>query len=225
MALGVWSWANRVLGTSPVLPPLTTPYKDWDALVEKVIALKRQAVEKIGREPKTIVFGALGRCGSGAVHIANRLEIPEENIAKWDINETKEGGPFSVINDYDVMINCIYLASKIPPFLTLETINNPSRTLSVVVDVSCDATNPNNPLPIYTTFTTFDDPIVRILPDADKPIDIISIDHLPSLVPSESSREFAGLMIEHLRKFAETDVWKRSHDLFFQNLRKYNLLE
>lgn len=225
MALGIWSWANRILGHSPVLPPLTKPYKDWDALVDEVIALKNKAVEKIGREPKTIVFGALGRCGSGAVHIANRLEIPDENIAKWDIQETKKGGPFKEVNEYDVMINCIYLAQKIPPFVTMETILTPDRELTVVVDVSCDATNPNNPLPIYSTFTTFDDPIVRILEDNEKPMDIISIDHLPSLVPSESSREFAGLMIGHLRKFNQTDVWKRSHDLFFQNMRKYNLIE
>ena len=36
------------------------------------------------------------------------------------------------------------------------------RQLSVVVDVSCDATNPNNPIPIYNVTTTFDKPTVHI---------------------------------------------------------------
>jgi len=34
--------------------------------------------------------------------------------------------------------------------------------LSVVVDVSCDTTNPFNPIPIYTVNTTFDKPTVPV---------------------------------------------------------------
>jgi saccharopine dehydrogenase (NAD+, L-lysine-forming) len=36
------------------------------------------------------------------------------------------------------------------------------RRLSVIVDVSCDTTNPHNPLPFCNVGTTFDSPIHRI---------------------------------------------------------------
>jgi saccharopine dehydrogenase (NAD+, L-lysine-forming) len=37
-----------------------------------------------------------------------------------------------------------------------------NRALTVVVDVSCDYTSANNPIPIYNMATTFDAPTVRV---------------------------------------------------------------
>ena len=87
-----------------------------------------------------------------------------DDILKWDMAETAKGGPFQEILDVDVFINCIYLSSHIPPFLTREQISaaGPSRRLSIVVDVSCDTTNPFNPIPIYGVNTTFSDPTVPV---------------------------------------------------------------
>lgn len=64
----------------------------------------------------------------------------------------------------DMFINCIYLSSSIPPFITLDTIRaaGPSRRLSVIADVSCDTTNPFNPIPVYNVMTTFDAPTVEV---------------------------------------------------------------
>lgn len=78
--------------------------------------------------------------------------------------ETAKGGPFNEILDVDVFVNCIYLSSAIPPFLTREQIVDAGkqRNLSVVVDVSCDTTNPFNPLPIYSINTTFSQPTVPV---------------------------------------------------------------
>lgn len=36
------------------------------------------------------------------------------------------------------------------------------RQLSIIVDISCDTTNPNNPIPVYNVNTTFDKPTVSI---------------------------------------------------------------
>src|SRR5260221_1949873 len=87
-----------------------------------------------------------------------------EDILKWDMAETAKGGRFDEILGVDIFVNCIYLDSEIPPFVTHETLaqagNN--RLLSVVVDVSCDTTNPFNPIPIYSTNTTFDKPTVAV---------------------------------------------------------------
>lgn len=45
MALGLWTWANQVLGLSPALSPLTKPYADWDALVAEVKAVTDKFVQ------------------------------------------------------------------------------------------------------------------------------------------------------------------------------------
>jgi saccharopine dehydrogenase (NAD+, L-lysine forming) len=78
------------------------------------------------------------------------------------LDETAKGGPFQEILDVDIFVNCIYLATRIPPFLTEDQIKSvgKARSLSVVVDVSCDMTNPNNPIPIYSVNTTFFEPTV-----------------------------------------------------------------
>lgn len=52
------------------------------------------------------------------------------NIAEWDIAETKAGGPFPEILQYDIFVNCILLTEVIafnvensppPPHRTLTT--------------------------------------------------------------------------------------------------------
>jgi hypothetical protein len=64
----------------------------------------------------------------------------------------------------DIFVNCIYLSHKIPSFVSPESIaaEGPKRCLRVVVDVSCDTTNANNPIPIYNINTTFDKPTVDV---------------------------------------------------------------
>jgi len=78
--------------------------------------------------------------------------------------ETAKGGPFQEILDVDIFINCIYLSSAIPPFLNYSQIAEAgkNRRLSVIVDVSCDTTNPYNPIPVYNINTTFDRPTVDV---------------------------------------------------------------
>lgn len=85
-----------------------------------------------------------------------------DNILKWDMEETAKGGPFPEILGVDVFVNCIYLSSAIPPFISPQSLEEAgaSRRLTIVVDVSCDTTNPFNPIPIYTINTTFHAPTV-----------------------------------------------------------------
>jgi hypothetical protein len=87
-----------------------------------------------------------------------------DDILKWDMAETAKGGPFQEILDVDIFVNCIYLSSSIPPFVTKDQIiaAGKARRLSVVVDVSCDTTNPFNPIPIYSINTTFPEPTVPL---------------------------------------------------------------
>lgn len=99
-----------------------------------------------------------------AYSLPMRFLVDRGDIIKWDMAETAKGGPFQEILDVDIFINCIYLTSSIPPFLTAEYIKaaGSSRRLSAVVDVSCDTTNPYNPIPIYSVNTTFPEPTVDL---------------------------------------------------------------
>jgi len=114
---------------------------------------------------KALVVGALGRCGRGAISFFERAGVASEDIVRWDIQETStKSGPYQEMLDVDIFVNCIYLNEKIPPFLSREFIEKAGseRRLGVVVDVSCDTTNPNNPLPIYDINTTFEEPTVPV---------------------------------------------------------------
>ena len=105
--------------------------------------------------------------------------------------------------------------------------------------MSCDPFNPLNPLPIYDDVTTLAQPTRRLVQDAETPLDIVAIDHLPSLVPGaslaslrlsspvlsrlspclsleESSREFASALLPHLLEFGASPVWQRAEKLFVE---------
>lgn len=153
MALGYWLWANKVLGTPRPLEPMTRPYVDYKALAVDVKKAVDAAVAKIGYYPRPIIIGALGRCGQGAIEFSTLIDAAPDTITKWDLEETRPGGPFTQILDHDIMLNCIYLSSPIPPFINKELIEkSATRKLIAIVDVSCDASNPHNPIPLYNTF-------------------------------------------------------------------------
>src|SRR5271163_4419609 len=119
----------------------------------------------------------------------------------------------------DIFVNCIYLSQAGPMFLTFKDIqNHPSRQLSVVADVSADTTNPNNPIPIYTISTTFAHPVVNVeVPPESKPLSVISIDHLPTMLPRESSEAFSAALLESLLALKEREnarVWTDAEKLF-----------
>jgi len=214
MALGILQWA---LQHTPGSKPLKN-LKSWKTTQDMVNHVKEaltKATEKKG-QPKALVLGALGRCGKGAVWFAEQVGIP---VTKWDLEETKGGGPFPQLLAHDILLNAIYLKDKIPAFLTREFIDASSdRHLTVFADVSCDYTNPNNPFPIYTQGTTLTDPVLRLI-DGKKPLDIISIDHLPSLIPVDSSHDFSADLLPHLRALHSSGghkapVWTRAEKLF-----------
>lgn len=136
--------------------------------------------------------------------------------------ETAKGGPFQEILDVDIFINCIYLSQPIPKFVTRETMNaaGANRRLAVVVDVSCDTTNPHNPIPIYDINTSFPDPTVEV-DGLDKRCTVISIDHLPTLLPREASEQFSTDLLPSLLQLpqrAEAPVWVNAEKLFRQKL-------
>ncbi|KAG7099411.1 hypothetical protein E1B28_001264 [Marasmius oreades] len=177
-----------------------------------------------GKGVKALVIGALGRCGRGAVDLFRKIGLAEDDILKWDLDETAKGGPFQEILDVDIFVNCIYLNSKIPSFVTRDQLvaAGMDRRLSVVVDVSCDTTNPYNPIPIYSINTTFSEPTVAVdLGPESPPLSVISIDHLPTLLPRESSEQFSSDLLPSLLLFPSRQsarVWTDAEKLFKEKL-------
>ena len=140
---------------------------------------------------------------------------------KWLTNETAKGGPFSEIVESDIFINCIYLTTKIPNFIDMRSLETPNRKLSVVCDVSADTTNPNNPIPIYTVATTFDKPTVPVQVRGEPVLSVISIDHLPSLLPREASEAFSNDLLPHLlqlKNWRQDPVWAHAEKLMQEKI-------
>jgi hypothetical protein len=111
---------------------------------------------------------------------------------------------------------------------------------------SCDINNPKNPIPLHKELTSFTAPSLRI--DA-LGVDVIQIDHLPSLVPcklvysfflifilgigkeivfvyivytlDESSEDFTGQLFPHLLDFNNTAIWSNALNLFEKKRELY----
>lgn len=240
-ALAVQTWAHQLTSGGENGLGGVKPFDNEGLLVDAVQKDLKAGEAKAGRKPRALVMGALGRCGRGAVDLLVKAGVPEENIIKWDIQETREKqGPYQEILDSDVsvflflflfslplfflltffsqiFVNCIYLSDPIPPFIAPESLNSDKRTLSVVCDVSCDTTNPHNPIPIYDINTTFDQPTVPVKTTAGPPLSVISIDHLPSLLPREASEAFSDALLPSLKSLKdrnEAPVWVRAEKLF-----------
>jgi saccharopine dehydrogenase (NAD+, L-lysine-forming) len=205
-ALSIIAWAAQKRGAD--VGPRTS-WKSMDAM----IADCRAALAGLPT-PRIMVLGALGRSGSGAASVG---ELCGADVVRWDLAETAKGGPFpELLADYDILVNCIYLAGPMPPFFTRDMLGGANQRLAVIGDVSCDVSSPHNPLPLYKELTNFQAPTLRVAPG----LLAIVIDHLPSLLPTVSSTEFADSLtpiIEELAAGRNPDsqrVWRRATDLF-----------
>ncbi len=183
---------------------------------EQLLADVQTAIKACGLSPAVMVIGAKGRSGGGAVELCQACGL---KVTQWDQNETKNGGPFDEMLQHHLMINCVFLSKPVPPFTTMPHLQKPGRLLSVISDVSCDPFSDANPLPIYNDCTSMDEPSMRIIEssaDQLQPLDLISIDHLPSLLPVESSEEFANALMPYLLSIDQIDtgVWQRAADVF-----------
>ncbi|KAK4910580.1 Saccharopine dehydrogenase, partial [Elasticomyces elasticus] len=216
-ALAVMAWAWQLENPEAKTMPGVKSYPEQDALLTAVKANLQQGEAVANRKPRVLVIGALGRCGRGAVDLCKQAGIPDDLILKWDMAETSKGGPFDEIVESDIFINCIYLSEEIPPFINEKSLKQEKRKLSVVCDVSCDTTNPHNPVPVYTENSTFARPTLPVVGYDNPPLCVISIDHLPSLLPREASETFSQALLPSLLELRDrktSRVWQQAEGLF-----------
>lgn len=88
------------------------------------------------------------------------------------------------------------------------------------LETDSSRSNPFNPIPLYDITTTFDKPTVPVTDaklENGPALSVISIDHLPSLLPRESSEMFSEALLPSLLTLNDRSnarVWKQAEDLF-----------
>ncbi|SPO39978.1 probable saccharopine dehydrogenase (NAD, L-lysine-forming) [Pseudozyma flocculosa] len=221
-ALGLLALAEQVQGADRRLGAQKAYPNEQELIAHAKQQIQHIRSSRSDGKVKALVVGALGRCGRGAIDFFEKAGVASEDIVRWDIQETSaKSGPYLELLDVDIFPTIAQAGSQ--------------RRLGVVVDVSCDTTNPNNPLPIYDINTTFDKPTVDVdTGSGNPPLTVISIDHLPTLLPRESSEGFSQdllpslLQLPHVlgkdtTKDADYEegkgaVWQRAEKLFRHHL-------
>jgi saccharopine dehydrogenase (NAD+, L-lysine-forming) len=184
-----------------------------NALLDELNSLSSQ----ISNPPSAIIIGAKGRVGSGAADLYKALGV---EATLWDIDETRHGGPFPEILDHTMFVNCILAGPQVPVFVPKSAVNA-KRELSVISDVSCDPSSDYNPIPIYDRSTTFADPLINVAANPNV-LDVMAIDNLPSMLPVESSEDYAAQLLPHLATLdkPEQGIWGRAAEIFKQHASK-----
>ena len=159
--------------------------------------------------PSALIIGALGRVGTGAADLCRDMGV---GTTLWDMAETASGGPFPEILAHELFFNCILARPGTPVFVPASA-KTAERQLSVIGDIACDPDSDFSPIKVYDRVTTWDEPALRV---HDAPmLDVTAIDNLPSLMPLESSADFAAQLLPHLAA-PGSDVWARASKLFDQ---------
>jgi saccharopine dehydrogenase (NAD+, L-lysine-forming) len=182
-------------------------YPGKDALLAELSAELKAVQADV---PTAIVIGAMGRVGTGAADLCEAMGI---TVTKWDMAETASGGPFPEILQHDLFLNCIFARPGTPVFVPAEALSA-ARKLTAIGDVACDPDSDYNPVPIYDQATSWEAPALRVA--SDPVMDVMAIDNLPSMLPVESSHDYAGQLLPSLLTLADlkSGVWGRAEATF-----------
>ena len=179
--------------------------------VRKVLS-KAALLEQLGTElaglsrPRAIIIGALGRVGTGAADLCTAMGVA---VTRWDIAETASGGPFPEVLQHEIFLNCILARPGCPVFVPASA-RTDARKLTVIGDIACDPTSDFSPIKVYDRATDWDAPALRV--HDTPPLDVTAIDNLPSLMPVESSEDYAAQLLPSLMTLKALDqgVWGRA---------------
>lgn len=156
--------------------------------------------------PRAIVIGANGRVGTGAADLCAAMGVA---VTKWDMAETASGGPFPEVLQHEIFLNCILARPGCPVFVPASA-KTDARKLTVIGDIACDPTSDFSPIKVYDRVTEWDAPALRV--HDVPPLDVTAIDNLPSLLPVESSEDYAAQLLASLVTLTDltAGVWGRA---------------
>jgi len=164
--------------------------------------------------PRALVIGALGRVGTGAADLCTEMGAP---VTRWDMAETAHGGPFSEVLAHEIFLNCILARPGCPVFVPRSALTAP-RALRVIGDIACDPTSDFSPVKVYDRTTDWATPALRV---ATEPVlDVTAIDNLPSMLPRESSEDYAAQLLPALRELSDPNaaIWVRARAEFARHM-------
>ncbi len=197
-AMALFCWAAQQRGD---IAQAVTAYESSTHLLS---LLQAELVETGAHRPNALIIGALGRVGTGAADLCTAMGVA---CTRWDMAETARGAPFPEVLDHEIFLNCILARPGTPVFVPAQTPTQP-RKLSVIGDIACDPDSDFSPIKVYDRTTTWGAPALRV--HDDPVLDVTAIDNLPSLMPLESSEDFAEQLLPTLLTLKEDGpVWKR----------------
>lgn len=218
-AFGYWAgYAGAAVAlkcwTAQQRDQIAGPVTAYGGSPQLLVDLKSELVSLGTTRPIALIIGALGRVGKGATDLCTAMGVA---TTKWDIDETKGGGPFPEVLTHDIFFNCILARPGTPVFVP-KSAKTGHRKLSVIGDIACDPDSEFSPIKVYDRTTTWDAPALRVYDTP--PLDVTAIDNLPSMLPVESSEDFADQLLPSLLALKDLDdgVWGRANEMFKTHL-------
>lgn len=189
---------------------IAAPVKAYPSANHMLAEMQEMLVALGTDRPTALIIGALGRVGTGAADLCTAMGVATTG---WDMAETASGGPFPEVLTHDIFLNCILARPGTPIFVPASAKVAP-RKLCVIGDIACDPDSDFSPIKVYDRTTTWEEPALRV--HDNTVLDVMAIDNLPSMLPAESSDDFAGQLLPHLLALddLEQGVWGRALDYF-----------
>ncbi|MCE8007354.1 saccharopine dehydrogenase [Aestuariivita sp.] len=207
-AVALKCWAAQQKGR------LCGPVSTYDSSTHLLADLQAELLATGTHRPTAIVIGALGRVGTGAADLCTAMGVA---VTRWDMAETASGGPFPEVLEHDIFLNCILARPGTPVFVP-SSAKTGARRLAVIGDIACDPDSAFSPIKVYDRTTSWDEPALRV--HATPPLDVTAIDNLPSLLPVESSQDYADQLLPTLLTLGSLDggIWGRAAATFNEHL-------
>ena len=199
-AVALMGWAAQQAGE------IAGPIAAYPSANHLLADLQERLVRQGAARPAALIIGALGRVGSGAAALCGAMGVP---VTGWDMAETAHGGPYPEVLAHEIFLNCILARPGTPVFVDASA-KATMRRLSVIGDIACDPDSDFTPIRVNDQLTNWAAPARRV--HAAPVLDVIAVDNLPSLLPAESSADFAAQLLPHLHALPDiaAGVWGRA---------------
>ncbi|MFK7878527.1 saccharopine dehydrogenase [Roseobacter sp.] len=209
-AVALKCWAAQQNGK------IAGPIAAYDSSPHLLADLQSDLVATGSHRPNGLIIGALGRVGTGVADLCTAMGVA---TTKWDMAETSTGGPFPEVLAHDLLFNCVLARAGTPVFVPADA---PSRVrqLRVIADIACDPDSDFSPIKVYDRATTWEEPALRV--HKTPILDVTAIDNLPSMLPLESSEDYAEQLLPVLMQLADPSaaVWSRAAMIFTDHIAR-----
>lgn len=204
--------AGAIVGLNQLLP---TPYSLTEQVSEDTWIERFLNNIQLLSQHSYMVTGAQGKCGHGTSVFLRRIGI-EFDI--WTLEDSLNGRDIRELRNYNVILHAAALntvggdvADNWQPFLT-NSIAVDDHQLRLIVDITADTGSPYNLLGFDYIPTNFDQPS-QILNTSSGGVEVIAIDHLPTLLARESSMWFSSQLLAVLSN-SQSEAIQNSIDRF-----------